>query len=143
MSSYLREIKTARIDATQLTVELTDGFTFTIQNVGPNALGAAGGSLGYQGIRHSVAIKFDIYPNLSSTGLYLDGVQPGEDEILFETLVGMGHVLRKRFAREPPPGNAQRAQRLTCQRMVCEQGQVLPDRTAGACADQQEQKLAS
>lgn len=29
MSSYLREIKTAHIDATQLTVELTDGFTFT------------------------------------------------------------------------------------------------------------------
>lgn len=30
MSSYLREIKTARIDATRLTVELTDGSTFTV-----------------------------------------------------------------------------------------------------------------
>ena len=30
MSSYLREIKTARIDATRLTVELRDGFTFTV-----------------------------------------------------------------------------------------------------------------
>lgn len=30
MSNYLREIKTARIDATRLTVELTDGFTFTV-----------------------------------------------------------------------------------------------------------------
>jgi len=30
MSSYLREIKAARIDATRLTVELTDGFTFTV-----------------------------------------------------------------------------------------------------------------
>jgi hypothetical protein len=29
MSSYLREIKTAQIDATRLTVELADGFTFT------------------------------------------------------------------------------------------------------------------
>ena len=29
MSSYLREIKTASIDPTRLTVELTDGFTFT------------------------------------------------------------------------------------------------------------------
>jgi Protein of unknown function (DUF2442) len=30
MSSSLREIKTARIDATRLTVELTDGSTFTV-----------------------------------------------------------------------------------------------------------------
>jgi len=29
MSSYLREIKAARIDAMRLTVELTDGSTFT------------------------------------------------------------------------------------------------------------------
>jgi hypothetical protein len=30
MSSYLREIKTARIDAARLTVELADGSTFTV-----------------------------------------------------------------------------------------------------------------
>jgi hypothetical protein len=30
MSSYLREIKTAQIDATRLTVELADGFTFSV-----------------------------------------------------------------------------------------------------------------
>lgn len=30
MSGYLREIKTARIDSTHLTVELRDGFTFTV-----------------------------------------------------------------------------------------------------------------
>ena len=30
MSNYLREIRTARIDATHLTVELTDGFTFSV-----------------------------------------------------------------------------------------------------------------
>ncbi len=30
MSNYLREIKDARIDATRLTVELTDGSTFTV-----------------------------------------------------------------------------------------------------------------
>lgn len=29
MSGFLREIKTARIDSTHLTVELMDGFTFT------------------------------------------------------------------------------------------------------------------
>ena len=30
MNSYLREIKTAQIDAARLTVELTDGFAFTV-----------------------------------------------------------------------------------------------------------------
>ena len=30
MTNYLREIKAARIDATRLTVELTDGTTFTV-----------------------------------------------------------------------------------------------------------------
>jgi hypothetical protein len=30
MSSYLREIKRAEIDAARLAVELTDGFTFTV-----------------------------------------------------------------------------------------------------------------
>jgi hypothetical protein len=30
MSSYLREIKSAHIDATRLSVELVDGFTFTV-----------------------------------------------------------------------------------------------------------------
>ena len=30
MNSYLREIKTARIDAARLTVELVDGFTFFV-----------------------------------------------------------------------------------------------------------------
>ena len=30
MSSYLREIKSAQIDATRLTVELADGFTFSV-----------------------------------------------------------------------------------------------------------------
>ena len=37
-----------------------DGFTFTIQGVGPTALGRTGGSLGYHGIPNSVAVKFDL-----------------------------------------------------------------------------------
>ncbi len=65
-----------------------DGFTFTIQNSGLNALGLAGGGLGYAsdtpsgtpGIPHSVAIKFDIYSNQGegsdSTGLYTNGASP-------------------------------------------------------------------
>jgi hypothetical protein len=58
-----------------------DGFTFTIQANGPTALGAGGGSLGYQGINHSVAIKFDVFQNggetsPNSTGIYFNGAAP-------------------------------------------------------------------
>jgi hypothetical protein len=59
-----------------------DGFTFCIQNVpaGSTAIGAAGGALGYGTIgTSSVAIKFDIYPSSSTTGLYSAGANPGED----------------------------------------------------------------
>ncbi len=69
---------------TQFTFQLSnpaaDGITFTIQNNGPTALGAVGGSLGYQGIPKSVAIKFDLYSNAgegpNSTGLYINGASP-------------------------------------------------------------------
>jgi fibronectin type 3 domain-containing protein len=65
-----------------------DGLTFTIQGVGPTALGPSGGGLGYgpdhssgsPGIGSSVAIKFDLYSNegegTDSTGLYTDGAAP-------------------------------------------------------------------
>jgi hypothetical protein len=61
--------------------DTADGFTFTIQGVGPAAIGTAGGGLGFgPGIDQSVAIKFDIYNNSgegsSSTGLYTDGAEP-------------------------------------------------------------------
>ena len=65
----------------QLTNPAADGFTFTIQNVGPGALGAIGGSLGYAGIGQSVAIKFDLFqnagdPSNNSTGIFVDGAVP-------------------------------------------------------------------
>ncbi|MGB8538124.1 MAG: chitobiase/beta-hexosaminidase C-terminal domain-containing protein, partial [Acidobacteriaceae bacterium] len=75
--------------AFQLSLAQADGFTFTIQNVGPTALGGTGGGLGYApepttgtpaGIAKSVAIKFDIYNNsgegTDSTGLYTNGAEP-------------------------------------------------------------------
>ncbi|HEX6545024.1 MAG TPA: chitobiase/beta-hexosaminidase C-terminal domain-containing protein [Bryobacteraceae bacterium] len=76
----------------QLTSAQADGFTFTIQGEGPNAIGSTGGGLGYgtdpsyhisfgeRTIPQSVAIKFDLYDNggegTSSTGIYQNGVQP-------------------------------------------------------------------
>jgi fibronectin type 3 domain-containing protein len=81
---------TNTVDVTQFTTQFTfqisagtntaDGFTFCIQGVGNTALGASGGSLGYQGINSSVAVKFDLYNNsgegVDSTGLYTDGAAP-------------------------------------------------------------------
>jgi hypothetical protein len=52
-----------------------DGLTFCIQDISPTATGASGGGLGYAGIRKSIAIKFDVYPDVSTTGLYTDGAQ--------------------------------------------------------------------
>lgn len=64
----------------QLTNPKGDGFTFTIQNVGPTALGSLGGSLGYRHIDNSVAIKFDLFNDAgegsNSTGIYIDGAPP-------------------------------------------------------------------
>jgi hypothetical protein len=64
----------------QLSDALADGITFTIQNIGPKALGGSGAALGYAPIKKSVAIKFDIYSNAGegtdSTGVYTDGATP-------------------------------------------------------------------
>jgi len=72
----------------QLTAPHADGFTFTIQGSSVNALGPAGGGLGYGpgtttgtgGIPKSLAVKFDFYNNAGegahSTGLYTNGASP-------------------------------------------------------------------
>ncbi len=64
----------------QLTNPNADGFTFTIQNVSPTAIGTGGSSLGYGGIGSSIAVKFDLHNNAgegtNSTGLYTDGAVP-------------------------------------------------------------------
>ncbi|HUE42328.1 MAG TPA: chitobiase/beta-hexosaminidase C-terminal domain-containing protein, partial [Candidatus Sulfotelmatobacter sp.] len=77
----------------QLSNAVADGMTFAIQNVGPTALGPAGGGLGYgpdlpanpdpspnTPIANSVAVKFDFFSNAGegndSTGLYTNGASP-------------------------------------------------------------------
>jgi len=65
----------------QLSNPTGDGMTFTIQNVGPAAIGGDGDKLGYAGIgTKSLTIKFDLYNNAgegpNSTGLYLAGAMP-------------------------------------------------------------------
>ena len=84
---------------TQFTLQLlagstptADGMTFTIQGVGPTALGSSGGNLGYQGIADSVAVKFDLYDNggegPNSTGVYSSGAAPNTAGSI--SLVGSG-----------------------------------------------------
>ncbi len=59
---------------------MANGFTFTIQNDAPTALGGDSAGLGYQGIPNSVAIKFNFYnyenEGSDSTGIYTDGEAP-------------------------------------------------------------------
>jgi Legume lectin domain/Chitobiase/beta-hexosaminidase C-terminal domain len=64
----------------QLSDAQGNGFTFTIQNMGPRALGGDSAGLGYQDIQNSVAIKFNFYNYQNegddSTGVYTDGEPP-------------------------------------------------------------------
>jgi hypothetical protein len=78
---------------TQFTFQLSsaqaNGFTFTIQNVGPTALGGDSAGLGYQGIGvahgNSVAVKFNFYnydgEGDDSTGFYTGGEPPVANSI--------------------------------------------------------------
>ena len=64
----------------QLSYAQGNGFTFTIQNMGPTALGGDSAGLGYQDIQKSVAVKFNFYnyenEGSDSTGIYTDGEPP-------------------------------------------------------------------
>jgi Chitobiase/beta-hexosaminidase C-terminal domain/Legume lectin domain len=64
----------------QLSNAQGNGFTFTIQNMGPTALGGNSAGLGYQDITKSVAIKFNFYnyngEGADSTGVYTNGQAP-------------------------------------------------------------------
>lgn len=64
----------------QLSDAQANGFTFTIQNTGPRALGGNSAGLGYQDIQKSVAVKFNFYnyenEGDDSTGIYTNGEAP-------------------------------------------------------------------
>ncbi len=74
----------------QIVDSVADGMTFTIQGVGPYAIGSQGGGLGYGPdpfdtgkvlhIGRSVAVKFDTFDNegegANSTGIYTQGAVP-------------------------------------------------------------------
>lgn len=66
--------------AFQITDPGADGFTFCLQSNSPAALGGSGGALGFVGITHSIAVKFDLWDNAgegsNSTGLFTDGTLP-------------------------------------------------------------------
>ncbi len=80
---YQNKVNISRFSTTfsfRLSNPQADGFTFIIQGNNTQALGSAGGDLGYQGITNSVAIKFDLWNNAgegdNSTGIFTDGRSP-------------------------------------------------------------------
>ncbi|MCX6359941.1 MAG: hypothetical protein NT029_09050 [Armatimonadetes bacterium] len=108
---------TFRMTSTTMST-LADGFTFTFQNAGPNALGGPGGGLGYgpdpsvgtgPNIGHSVAIKFDVWrngidPSRSCTGIYANGAIPvgGKDLNPLGINLLSGHTFRADMAYTNP-----------------------------------------
>ncbi len=85
----------------QLSDALGNGFTFTIQNVAPTALGGNSAGLGYQGIQKSVAVKFNFYDfqneGSDSTGIYTNGqapVQPTVDLTSSGIVLGSGDSIQ-------------------------------------------------
>lgn len=82
-SAWLKTPQTITQFTTEFVFKMTapdaDGFTFCLQQSGPAALGPSGGSLGYAGITPGAAIKFDIFPSVSATGLYLSGAYPDDN----------------------------------------------------------------
>jgi len=106
-----------------------EGFTFSLQGVAPTAVGTlgGGGGLGFNGLAHSMGIKFDIYEGsehaIDETGLYFNGAFPdladpnGSDVDLRPTLANLlgtkwhvvlahdGTTLTESIARADDPAN--------------------------------------
>lgn len=78
----------------QLTSAFADGLAFVIQNQSANAIGGAGGGLGYAGITSSVAVKFPILGG-TSTGIWTNGATGGNTVAMPANIdFRNGHVFR-------------------------------------------------
>lgn len=60
----------------------SEGFAFIIQNQGIDARGHLGASMGYAGIRNSLAIEFDVYQNVQEQAAFQD---PNGNHISIQT----------------------------------------------------------
>jgi hypothetical protein len=79
----------------QISNPVGNGMTFTFEKGLPTALGGTGSGLGYSGINHSLAIKFDVATPVgagqNSVGLFANGTMPTTPSI---DLTGTGINLR-------------------------------------------------
>jgi hypothetical protein len=74
-----------------------DGFAFVIQGNSPTTLGAAGGGLGYFGMPKSLAVKFDTFPRVNQTGVYVNGAMNDNGPDIGLELAN-GHVYKATIA---------------------------------------------
>jgi hypothetical protein len=87
-----------------------DGVAFVLQTDGPRAIGGHGGSIGYGGMTHSVAVEFDTYRNPDDpdanhvavvTGGRSDAPQPGAAP---SPIALFGRRLHVRIGNDPRAG---------------------------------------
>jgi hypothetical protein len=81
----------------QLSNAFADGLAFVIQNQSGNALGGAGGGLGYAGVSSSVAVKFPILGG-TGTGLWTNGATTGNTTTMPGIDFRSGHVFKIHLA---------------------------------------------
>jgi outer membrane protein assembly factor BamB len=82
----------------QLSKAFADGISFIVQSSGPKALGGNGQGLGYSGIPGSIGVKFDLYEDANTTGLFMNGARlRGEGSVALKPSkidLTSGHVFR-------------------------------------------------
>jgi len=85
---------TFRFQISRVDSNLGEGFTFTIQGNDDKAIGDKWAGLGYEGIKKSVCVKFDVMDNegegTSSTGVYLNGERPTTNQDDLRVVNGQG-----------------------------------------------------
>ncbi|HEX4792529.1 MAG TPA: hypothetical protein VH370_01990, partial [Humisphaera sp.] len=76
----------------QFTNPSADGMTFTIESNSPTQVGRSGGDFGYGGITNSLSIIFNLYSNVTQTGLFTGGATNGT-KFAMTSLGNAFHVL--------------------------------------------------